>query len=87
MVKKLIRNYMVKAQSNAQLSKIEEHMEKEDYMNPDFQEYFHVWKANKSRIYYFIKEKFFVNRCGVENYAIALLQYVNINQALEAVHV
>lgn len=75
MVKRQIRNYIVKAQSNAELDKIEYHMETEEYYKEDFRKYFHVWVHEGTGVYYFIKEKYFVSRDGVTNYALALLSY------------
>ena len=75
MVTKCIRNYEVKGQSYAEVEKIEKMMQTEDYFKEEFRKYFHVWIKTNVGVFYFIKEKYFVSRNGVTNYAIALLQY------------
>lgn len=75
MVIKEVRNYKIKAQSNAEVEKIEQMMETEEYYKEEFRKYFHVWVQQGTGVYYFIKEKYFVSRNGISNYAIALLQY------------
>lgn len=75
MTSKLIRNYEIKAQSKTELDHIEELMSKEEYYKEEFQKYFHVWVQESVGVFYFPKEKYFVSRNGIANYAIALLQY------------
>lgn len=75
MTTKQIRNYEIKAQSKTELDKIEQLMEKEEYYREEFQNYFHVWVQQGIGVFYFPKEKYFVSRNGIANYAIALLQY------------
>ena len=75
MTTKVIRNYELKAQSKTELDKIEKLMESEEYYKKDFLEYFHVWVQEGVGVFYFPKEKYFVSRSGISNYAIALLQY------------
>ena len=75
MVFKQVRNYVIKAQSKAELEKMENLMETEDWNTEEFQKYFHVWAKAGYGIFYFPKEKFFHSRDGVTSYPIALLQY------------
>ena len=75
MVTRRVRNYEVKANSKAEVDAIEKHMTNEDYLSEDFKKYFHVWLRKNVGVYYFIKEKYFVSRGNVTNYAIALLEY------------
>lgn len=75
MVIKDVRNYKIKAQSYDEVEKIEKLMDTEEYYREEFRKYFHVWVQSGTGVYYFIKEKYFVSRNGISNYAIALLQY------------
>ena len=75
MTSKKVNNYELKAQSKTELDHIEELMNSEKYYTEEFQKYFHVWVQESVGVFFFIKEKYFVSRNGVANYAIALLQY------------
>lgn len=75
MVTKLVRNYEIKAQSKTELERIAELMDTEEYYKEEFRKYFHVWVQDNIGVFYFIKEKYFLSRNGITNYAIALLQY------------
>lgn len=82
MVIKEVNNYKLKTVSNAEMneltSMIETGIEKAD---PErIKVYFHSWVLKhgdgQTLIYYFPKERYFVNRNGEENYIVALLQYI-----------
>lgn len=75
MTTKKVNNYELKAQSKTELDHIEELMNKAEYYKEEFQKYFHVWIQEGVGVFFFIKEKYFVSRNGVANYAIAMLQY------------
>ena len=75
MTTKKVNNYELKAQSKTELDHIEELWLKAEYYKEEFQKYFHVWIQEGVGVFFFIKEKYFVSRNGVANYAIAMLQY------------
>lgn len=76
MTQRKVGNYVLKAQTKGELDTLEKHMNLLDYRTESFATYFHVWYVNERKVYCFPKEKYFVSRDGVSNYAIALLQYV-----------
>ena len=75
MVTREINNYVVKAQSHKELDLIQDFLTNATYTHPDFKTYFHVWSESNTRIFYFIKEKYFISRDGVTNYPVALMRY------------
>lgn len=70
-----VRNYEIRALAKKDLDKMVQLMDTDDYKDPEFQNYFHLWMQEGTGLFYFPKEKHFVSRDGVKNYALALLQY------------
>ncbi len=70
---KTIFGVVIKA-TPKQLERIYDLWNKEQYWTDEFHKYFHVWICDGSGVYYFIKEKYFVELNCETNYAVALLQ-------------
>ena len=74
MYKKNIFGYELKARSEKQLDEMYELLNFEDYTNPKFIKYFHVWVSEGPGLYWFPKEQYYG---GFIPYAVALLHYAD----------
>lgn len=76
MLYRTVGNYEIRALGKKDLDIMEEILNAElPYKHPEFETYFHSWMQQNLGIFFFPKEKHFVSWKGVNNYAIALLQY------------